>query len=249
MPKLTIDGKPVEVPDGTSVLQAARKAGIRIPTLCYLEGVQAIGACRVCLVEVEGGEDPDGVVRHAGGRGDEGSYQYEARARRTPGGGGAAAVGTRRQLSDLRTEQRLRAAVVAFELGIRQITYEGKAKAAREVDKSTPVPGPRQRQVHQVSPLRGRVQPGAGRGRVVPAVPRVQDRDRTGVRQGPRHGGLCPVRAVCGGVPGGRHQWRTATLNGCGRRWMTRRRPSWCRRRPPCARRSGNASDIPAARW
>ena len=54
MPTLTIDGIPVEVPAGTMVLQAARQAGVKIPTLCFLEDVQSIGACRVCLVEVEG---------------------------------------------------------------------------------------------------------------------------------------------------------------------------------------------------
>ncbi len=47
-------GSRVEVPEGTTVLQAARQAGVKIPTLCYLEDVQSIGACRVCLVEVEG---------------------------------------------------------------------------------------------------------------------------------------------------------------------------------------------------
>ncbi len=54
---LTIDGQNVQVEEGTSVLDAARKAGIRIPTLCYLPEVQAIGACRVCLVEVEGNKN------------------------------------------------------------------------------------------------------------------------------------------------------------------------------------------------
>ena len=54
MPTLTIDDTKVEVPEGTSLLEACRQAGARIPTLCYLEGVQAIGACRLCLVEVEG---------------------------------------------------------------------------------------------------------------------------------------------------------------------------------------------------
>jgi len=52
MISLTIDGVKVEVPDNTTVLEAARKANIRIPTLCYLKGVNAIGACRMCLVEV-----------------------------------------------------------------------------------------------------------------------------------------------------------------------------------------------------
>jgi NADP-reducing hydrogenase subunit HndD len=54
MPKLTIDKIPVEAAEGTSVLEAAERAGIRIPTLCYMKNVQANGACRVCLVEVEG---------------------------------------------------------------------------------------------------------------------------------------------------------------------------------------------------
>lgn len=54
MINLTIDGQKVQVPEGTTVLQAALKANIHIPTLCYLPEVQAIGACRVCLVEVEG---------------------------------------------------------------------------------------------------------------------------------------------------------------------------------------------------
>ncbi len=54
MVKLTIDQCQVVVPEGTSVLNAARQAGIRIPSLCYLEGVHVVGGCRVCLVEVEG---------------------------------------------------------------------------------------------------------------------------------------------------------------------------------------------------
>ena len=52
MVSLTIDGIKVEVPENTSVLDAARQAGINIPTLCYLKDVNAIGACRVCLVDV-----------------------------------------------------------------------------------------------------------------------------------------------------------------------------------------------------
>jgi iron-only hydrogenase group A len=54
MSKLTINDVVADVPDGCTVLEAARIAGIHIPTLCYLEEVQAIGACRVCLVEVVG---------------------------------------------------------------------------------------------------------------------------------------------------------------------------------------------------
>ena len=54
---LTIDGKKVEVPPGTTILEAAKSANLRIPTLCYLPEVQAIGACRVCLVEIEGNKN------------------------------------------------------------------------------------------------------------------------------------------------------------------------------------------------
>ncbi|HCJ10265.1 MAG TPA: ferredoxin [Clostridiales bacterium] len=52
--KLTIDGLPVEVEAGTTILRAAEKLGIHIPTLCYLEDIHEFGACRVCVVEVEG---------------------------------------------------------------------------------------------------------------------------------------------------------------------------------------------------
>ena len=54
MVNLTIDGKNVEVPEGTTILQASAKLGIEIPTLCYLKEINEIGDCRMCLVEVEG---------------------------------------------------------------------------------------------------------------------------------------------------------------------------------------------------
>lgn len=54
MVSVTIDNIKVEVEAGTTILKAAEKAGIHIPTLCYLEGINEIGACRVCVVEVEG---------------------------------------------------------------------------------------------------------------------------------------------------------------------------------------------------
>lgn len=51
---LTIDGQDVQVPAGTTILDAARKLGIKIPTLCWLEKISTTGACRVCAVHVEG---------------------------------------------------------------------------------------------------------------------------------------------------------------------------------------------------
>lgn len=51
--KLTIDGKTVEAEQGMTVLQAARQAGIDIPTLCYHEKLTPYGGCRLCTVEIE----------------------------------------------------------------------------------------------------------------------------------------------------------------------------------------------------
>ena len=52
--KVTIDGKVIQVPNNYTVLQACKEAGIRIPTLCYLKDINKIGACRMCLVEIDG---------------------------------------------------------------------------------------------------------------------------------------------------------------------------------------------------
>ena len=54
MVTLTIDGQKIQVPEGTTILEAAKAANIRIPHLCYLKGINEIAACRVCCVEVEG---------------------------------------------------------------------------------------------------------------------------------------------------------------------------------------------------
>lgn len=54
MVTLTIDKKQVTVPENTTILEAARSVNINIPTLCYLKGLNEIGACRLCAVEVEG---------------------------------------------------------------------------------------------------------------------------------------------------------------------------------------------------
>ncbi|AEM78409.1 NADH-dependent [FeFe] hydrogenase, group A6 [Thermoanaerobacter wiegelii] len=52
--RVTIDGITVEVPSHYTVLEAAKEAGIDIPTLCYLKEINQIGACRICVVEIEG---------------------------------------------------------------------------------------------------------------------------------------------------------------------------------------------------
>ena len=54
MVNITIDGKNLSVNEGVTILEAAKSAGINIPTLCYWKGLNEVGACRVCVVEVEG---------------------------------------------------------------------------------------------------------------------------------------------------------------------------------------------------
>src|SRR5215469_17738759 len=56
---IEINGKPVEAPQGATILQAAKSAGIPIPTLCDDERLEPYGACRMCMVE----------IKSAGGRG------------------------------------------------------------------------------------------------------------------------------------------------------------------------------------
>ena len=56
MVKLMINGQEVSVKNGTTIMDAAEKVGIHIPHLCYLKGINEIGACRVCVVEIKGME-------------------------------------------------------------------------------------------------------------------------------------------------------------------------------------------------
>lgn len=134
---LTIDNIALEVPEGTTILEAAQKAGIHIPTLCYLKDVQAIGACRACLVEVEGARTlvascvmpvSDGMK----------VYTNTARvrnARRTVVELLLSEHVGECQTCDRNNDCELQA--VARELGIREVTYPGE-KGKQIIDDSTP---------------------------------------------------------------------------------------------------------------
>ena len=56
MVNLKVNNIPVAVEEGTTILGAAAKAGVSIPTLCFLKEINEIGACRVCVVEIKGKE-------------------------------------------------------------------------------------------------------------------------------------------------------------------------------------------------
>jgi NADH dehydrogenase/NADH:ubiquinone oxidoreductase subunit G len=134
---LSINNVPVEMPEGTSLLGAARRAGIRIPTLCHVEGLQTIDACRVCVVEVEGARNlcaSCAMPAEAGMK----VFTNTARVRRA-----------RRTVVELllsehngecqtcdRSED-CELAALAAELGVRDISFPGERTRGR-IDSSTP---------------------------------------------------------------------------------------------------------------
>jgi NADP-reducing hydrogenase subunit HndD len=136
MPKLTIDNIPLEVPEGTTVLEASKTIGLRIPTLCYLEKIQAIGACRVCLVEIEGAKT---LVASCVMPASEGMKVFTNTKR---------VRDARRMVVELLLSEHegncqtcdrnndCELQTLAYELGIHSITYEG-SKTKADMDRST----------------------------------------------------------------------------------------------------------------
>ena len=53
MPRLTINGKGIEVPEGTNLIEAARRADVEVPHYCYHPGLSIAGQCRLCMVDIE----------------------------------------------------------------------------------------------------------------------------------------------------------------------------------------------------
>src|SRR5258707_106740 len=64
--EIKIDGQSVSVPEGSTILDAARGMGIDTPTLCFLESLTPVNVCRVCVVELEGSRTPDPACVYCG---------------------------------------------------------------------------------------------------------------------------------------------------------------------------------------
>ncbi|MFH0985620.1 MAG: NADH-dependent [FeFe] hydrogenase, group A6 [Candidatus Omnitrophota bacterium] len=137
MPKLFVNHQEVEVKAGATLYDAAKALGIKIPTLCYLEGKMPIGACRVCLVEVEGAKTlvascstpaVDGMRVHT-------NNNRVREARRTvvelllSEHEGSCQYCTRSEDCELKE--------IASHLGIEDIHYKGE-KPVAQIDTSTP---------------------------------------------------------------------------------------------------------------
>lgn len=161
---LKINGIACRAPAGATVLEAAHGAGIAIPTLCYLKELNAIGACRICVVEVKGAKNlvPACVYPIADGMEVYTNTERVQAARRTnlklilSIHNQTCLTCSRSGLCEL---QRL-----CREYGVdNQMAFEGE-KICYEPDTERGAYGPRQLQMHHVPPVRGCVQPGSGGG-------------------------------------------------------------------------------------
>ena len=137
MATLTINNRTLTVPDDATLLSAAALAGIKIPTLCNLEGREAIGACRVCVVEVEGARTlvaacstpvVDGMVVRTNSARARDARRKSVELLLSEHDGNCQTC-NRNQNCELRE--------VADAMGIEKVSYEG-AKAPARIDDSTP---------------------------------------------------------------------------------------------------------------
>jgi NADP-reducing hydrogenase subunit HndD len=134
---LTINNIAVEVPEGAMILAAAKKAGIRIPTLCFVEGLQAIGACRVCVVELEGARNLVASCSMPAAQGMKvlTNTRRVREARRSVVELLLSEHNGECQTCDRNEDCELQA--LAAELGIREVSYVGE-KTRKRIDSSTP---------------------------------------------------------------------------------------------------------------
>jgi iron-only hydrogenase group A len=137
MIQLSINNIPVEVPEGTTILAASKQAGIRIPTLCYVEGLKAIGACRVCVVELEGARNlvASCAMPVAQGMKVLTNSRRVREARRAVVELLLSEHNGDCQTCDRNEDCELQA--LAAELGIREVAYDGE-KTRKRIDASTP---------------------------------------------------------------------------------------------------------------
>ena len=137
MPKLTINNQELTVDPGTTILSAAAQLGIEIPTLCFLEGKDPLGACRVCMVEVEGAKTL--MASCATPVGDGMKVMTNSKKVREARKAVVELLLSEHegncQYCDRAEDCELKA--VAYQLGVREIHYEGEKPEVR-IDDTTP---------------------------------------------------------------------------------------------------------------
>lgn len=135
MINLTIDGQQVQVEAGSTILDAAKAAGIHIPTLCYMKELNEIGACRVCVVEANGRNMASCVAPAAEGMEVKTNTPAVREARKTV----VELIISNHPMECLTCNRngKCELQTLAENLGIREIPYEG-AKSEFEIDCSSP---------------------------------------------------------------------------------------------------------------
>ncbi len=137
MPKATINNQEITVEADTTILYAAKELGIEIPTLCFLEGKSPLGACRVCMVEVEGAKTlmaacatpvADGMVISTNSKKVRNARKTVVELLLSEHEGNC-------QYCDRADDCELKE--LAYQLGIKEIHYEGEKPETR-IDESTP---------------------------------------------------------------------------------------------------------------
>ena len=137
MISLWINNCPVEVPEGTTILHAAKQAGIRIPTLCHVESLAPIGACRVCVVEIEGNRN---LVASCSMPVTKGIKVFTNTRRVRQARRAVVELLLSEHNGDCQTCDRnedCELQSLAAELGIREVAYEGE-RTRKRIDVSTP---------------------------------------------------------------------------------------------------------------
>lgn len=135
---IKIDGIEISVPKNYTVLQAARLANIHIPTLCYLEGVNEIGACRICVVEIKGARALQAACVYPVNEGME-VYTNSPAVRKARKANLELILSNhdRKCLTCVRNRN-CELQTLAEEFGIKEIRYDGSSDPVFALDKSSP---------------------------------------------------------------------------------------------------------------
>ncbi len=193
MPTLTIDNQRVTAPDGATILEAARGAGIHIPTLCHHPDLSNVGACRMCVVSVEKAQRRADGLHHPGGRGHGGPHRLPD------------AIATRKFVLEMLLSDHPNECMTCEVNGdceLQDLVYDydvAVAPAQRCAPHLPHQPGPqslrlhRPQQVHPVRPLRASLRRDPEPRRVELRLPRL--RDQAGGRRRPVDAG-CALREL-----------------------------------------------------
>ncbi len=240
---VNIDGQDVKVPLGTTILEAARQIGIRIPTLCYHHDLCLAGVCRICVVEVEGQRTLQAACSYP----ITGPLKIKTHTREGAAGAPAhprpAAVDPLRRVLQLQAQQQLRAADAGQGVRRRFLPLRpcrpSRSARSRRVEL---LRRPRHEQVRPLPALRPHLHRPAGGGRPGGDRSRRQDQDLDLPGQAAGRRGLHQLRPVHQPLPDRRPARQRHVRRGLGAPSTTRPSTSSSRPRPARARASASAS-------